>query len=81
MNTATRNAKVNGLKKGAMLIILAVAVITGGCSSSPLWPDLSISADEADEALTKTEQSDLNELLSETQKNHRQDALKEIQNR
>ncbi len=78
---ATRNAGVNGLKKRAMLIMLAVAVVTGGCSSTSLWPDLSISADEADEALTKAEQSNLEELLSETQKNHRQDALKEIKNR
>ena len=81
MNVTSRKTSVSNLKTGVALIILAVALFTSGCSSTPLWPDLSISADEADEALTKDEVSKLDELLSETQKKHRQDAIKEIQKR
>lgn len=54
----------------------------GGCSTTTLpWPDMSISHDEANEALSSSEQDLLSELLDSKKKNHREEAVKEIEAR
>lgn len=64
------------------LVMLAVVAPLAGCASTTLpWPDLSVSRDEADSALTKEEQDILEELLSQKQKNHRDEAVREIEKR
>lgn len=70
-------------QQGLALIILMLALVfISGCSSTTLpWPDLSISRDEAEEALTKEEQSLLEELLTAQQKNHEKEAVREIETR
>jgi len=61
---------------------LGMMITLSGCSTSTLpWPDLSVSSDEADEALSKKEQTLLDELLTNTQKTHDKDAVREIEGR
>ena len=76
----------NEIKKLALSLALVpslLALLTlGGCSTTTLpWPDMSISRDEADEALTKKEQNLLSELLDAQKDAHRKDAVKEIEGR
>lgn len=68
-------------------IALPLALMLGtsalsACSTTTLpWPSLSISKDDADDALSKEEQSLLADLLSSSEKNHRKDAINEIESR
>ncbi len=65
-----------------LCVFLFVMAVLPGCASTTLpWPDLSVSRDEADEGLTKEEQSLLEKMLSSKQKNHRKDAVQEIEAR
>ena len=67
-------------KRIAALIILGGTLVLSGCSTTTLpWPSLSISHDDGNEGLTKEEQSLLEQLLTTKQKNHRSDALREIE--
>lgn len=71
-----------GAKAIFVTACLCVSIALSGCSSTTLpWPDLSVSSDEADGALNKEEQSLLDELLTDTQKNHDKDAVREIEGR
>ena len=75
----TLNSVSRAFVPGALVVVMAVLP---GCSSTTLpWPDLSVSRDEANDGLTKQEQSLLEEMLSSKQKNHRKDAVKEIEDR
>ena len=76
----------NTLKLFSRIIMLGILVfvmaVIQGCASTALpWPELSVSRDEANDGLTKQEQSLLEEMLSSKQKNHRKDAVKEIEDR
>ncbi len=65
-----------------IIAALGAALLLSGCSTTTLpWPSLSISKDDADEALTKEEQSLLADLLASSEKNHKQQAVDEIENR
>lgn len=68
--------------KWKIIAALAAALMLSGCSTTTLpWPSLSISKDDADEALTKEEQSLLADLLATSEKNHKQQAVEEIESR
>lgn len=71
------------IRRFLVLIIMGAGLLMlSGCSSATLpWPEFSIDRSEADEALTKSEQSLLEELLSTNQKNHQEDAVREIEKR
>ena len=76
----------NEIKKLALSLALVpsfLALLTlGGCSTTTLpLPDMSISRDDADGALTAHEQNLLSELLDAQKETHRQDAVKEIERR
>ena len=76
----------NEIKKLALSLALVpsfLALLTlGGCLTTTLpWPDMSISRDDADGALTAHEQNLLSELLDAQKETHRQDAVKEIERR
>lgn len=73
-------------RKSALVFTVSSALISAlflsGCSTTTIpWPTLSISHEEADEGLSKQEQSLLADLLDSSQKNHKREALKEIQGR
>lgn len=66
----------------SLALALALPLALTACSSTTLpWPDLSISKDEPDGALTREEQDILKQLLADKQKNHKDEAVKEIENR
>ena len=65
----------------ALLIMFSLGALSGCASTTLPWPDLSVSKDDADTALSKEEQDLLEQLLSHEQKTHRQDAVKEIEKR
>jgi len=72
----------NTRRLSVALIICVVTATFSACSMTTLpWPDLSISGDEADGALSKNEQSQLEKILSTNQKNHRAEAEREIEGR
>ncbi|GAA6213202.1 hypothetical protein NBRC116602_29430 [Hyphomicrobiales bacterium 4NK60-0047b] len=77
------NCLFNNIRQPLIIIITALSLMSlAGCSTTTLpWPDMSISRDEADEALTAKEQDLLSELLDTQKKTHRQDAVKEIESR
>ncbi len=64
-----------------LLIIFSMGLFSGCASTTLPWPDLSVSKDEADSALSKEEQDILEQLLSKEQETHRADAVKEIEKR
>ncbi len=78
--TNSINANANRLIVAIFVIVFALPV--AGCSSTTLpWPDLSISHDEAEDGLSKNEQSQLEKILSNNQKHHREEAEREIEQR
>ena len=83
MNSALVQKSLKSLSRIILIpSLLFVMAVLSGCASTTLpWPDLSVSREEADDGLTKQEQSLLEEMLSSKQKNHRKDAVKEIEGR
>ncbi len=73
----------NNIRQFLFIIVSAISLMAmAGCSTTTLpWPDMSISRDEANEALTAKEQDLLSELLDTQKKTHRQQAVKEIEGR
>lgn len=73
-------------RKSALIFALISTLLSvqflSACSTTTIpWPTLSISHEEADDGLSKQEQSLLAELLDSSQKNHQKEALKEIEGR
>ena len=77
------NRLFNKIRQPLIILMSAFSLMTlAGCSTTTLpWPDMSISRDEANEALTAKEQDLLSELLDTQKKTHRQQAVKEIEGR
>jgi|GEM_PF-5743040 len=77
------NCLFNNIRQPLIIIVTAFSLMSiAGCSTTTLpWPDMSISRDEANDALTAKEQDLLSELLDTQKKNHRQEAVKEIEGR
>ena len=77
------NHLFNKIRQPLIILMSAFSLMTlAGCSTTTLpWPDMSISRDEANEALTAKEQDLLSELLDTQKKTHRQQAVKEIEGR
>ena len=80
------SASRNEIKKLALSLALVPSFLAllmmGGCSTTTLpWPDMSISRDEADGALTAHEQNLLSELLDAQKDTHRKDTVRELEGR
>lgn len=82
-NATTATARAAAIAKPAMIaLMLGMTTSLAACSTTTLpWPSLSISRDDADEALSKEEQSLLADLLAASEKNHRKEAIEEIESR
>lgn len=82
VNTASAAFKIPVRMIAAPMLALFLASSLSACSTTTLpWPSLSISKDEADDALTKEEQSLLAELLASSEKNHQKDTINKIEDR
>lgn len=69
-------------RASAVLFTVTLTIGISACSMSTLpWPDLSISRDEANDGLSKVEQSELEKILTVNQKTHREDAKRDIEKR
>lgn len=76
------SSKMSCRKIAALFACLFGVLSLSGCSTTTLqWPSLSIEQNEADDALSANEQSLLADLLSSKQKHHRDEAVREIENR
>lgn len=68
------------LKAGLICAVLLPAMASlSACSMAPVWPNLSISRDEADEAMTKQEIEQLEKQLTTKQKKHAKEAINSIE--